>query len=198
MEFRIRRSVQTFISKTSPSTQNTKLHVFTYTGSIETLHLPEPTYVIASMVGGGGAGGERKVVLGNYYSGGGGGAGGSVHSYVLGTGVGAPVSTLEIYVGGGGVLNTRDGEDSYVIADGVKYYVSGGLNASFNAAGGRGVDGSVQIPSGPVVYGGEGGKASSMRVLNGAAYGDGGNGSDPYVDNSESGQNGIVYLLVVS
>lgn len=181
---------------------------FECTGEVVTFDLPA-SEVSLSVLAGGGAGGEAHVATYNV-SGGGGGAGGAINS--LNLTIPSP-TTATLYVGCGGCNPGEDGEDSYITINGVTYTVYGGSAANLNIGGegGKGYicgkngqDGSIQIPSLPTVYGGNGGNSEFGYggVLSGSVSepdggpGAGGSGANPFGTIIGCGGNGLITLEI--
>lgn len=195
----------------------TYLHqeIFRYTGiedTFEIRNITENTLTVI-MIAGGGCGGESRSFGGFEYSGGGGGGGGAI--------VNVPVTilsdqTITLKVGGGGTTLGTDGGDSYIIIGSIFYAVSGGKAAIFDTGGSRGIglqdghdgiNGSVQLPSGPVVLGGiggqsfvgyGGGKKQPRLFPDVVGYGGGGKGMDNGSSTIGQGQDGIIILTYAS
>jgi hypothetical protein len=178
-----------------------QVQFFKYSGKEETFELTNLTQnnILLTMVAGGGVGGESRTVGGIQMSGGGGGGGGSFVNVPISV-VGPNVS-IKLYIGAGGKTLGVNGESSYVVIGPTTYTVTGGKAAIYNTGGEggtglqngtKGENGQAQLPSGPIVPGGEGGQ--SFLGNNIIGYGAGGKGADVGSTEFGLGEDGIIMI----
>ncbi len=213
--FNVNGPIRTFNNTTTVTNTGNITKYYYYTGQEVEVDLQDFDTISISAVAGGGAGGSKTILLGTYYSGGGGGSGGSITNLPL-TVNHSLDDKIILYVGRGGRTAGEDGENTYIKINGVQYSMFAGKGSQNstageggygNVTGQRGIDGSISLPSMPVIQGGAG--ADSFIGIGGGSvsvkqpriyvppiptYGGGGKGMAIDSDTAEPGQDGIIYI----